>query len=223
MRALILLALLPAVARAEELEVTVTGDLYPTLPITYNPPTSTWNGPGPFPTSFGMTFLVNTLAPGNTLTNTVFDPNTGFLQAMDISVSATDFTITLNGKTIESDGTGYFAISGSGLGPCSFIGGEYTAGSTKASFFGVPDFSLAGGGCVTQSELLNSKDPIGLLLNNSGYFPDDGWNNSYLIIDNSRLISTVNVGIKSVPEPATFGLMALGFAWVGLARRRRRR
>jgi hypothetical protein len=221
MRVLLVLALLPAFAQAEEIQFTVTGSLFQTLPITPNPPTSTWNGPGPIPTSFQMSFLVNTLAPGNTLSTTGFDPNSGFLDDVAFNVVATDFTVSLDGKTIESGGTGSFAASGTGLGQCGFIGGDYSAGSSTASFFGVPDFSL-GGGCVTQSALHSSKDPLGLLLNGSGYFADDGWNNSYFFVDNSSVLSVVNVEATQVPEPATLGLMALGFLGAGLTRRIRK-
>jgi hypothetical protein len=218
MRVLIALALLPPFAQAEELQFSVTGDLFQTGPPGV---TSTWNGPVSFPSTFTMSFLVNTLDQANTLTDVGFDPLTGVLDQATFSVVASDFTVTLDGKTIQSDGSGAFEASGTGLGMCSYIGGDYGAQTSVAGFGGIPDFSF-GGGCITHSQLLNSKDPLGLLLNGSSFFTDNGGRPTFLGVYDSQLISIVTVSATQVPEPATLGLMALGFAGVGFVRRRRK-
>src|ERR1700720_1745412 len=60
-----LLAFTSLPAQAEELQFDFTGQV-----ITFPPgegPQNVWNGPGPVPSGFQMTFLVDTLSPGNSL------------------------------------------------------------------------------------------------------------------------------------------------------------
>jgi hypothetical protein len=219
MRFLLALALLPALAQADEIEFTVTGSIFQSLPISPDPPTSVWKGTGPIPTTFQMSFLVNTLAPGDSLTY-AFAPDNS-LGTVAFSVAATDFNFTLGGQTLVSGGSGSFSASGSQLGECSFIGGNYSASTAAGTFGGVPDFIL-GGGCVTKSQLLGSSDPLGLLLNNSSFFPDDGWNGSFLSVGSSTLVSVENVTGVSVPEPDSLALFAAGGLGLFACRRRRK-
>jgi hypothetical protein len=218
MRLLLAFALLPALAQADEIEFTVTGSIFQSLPIGPDPPTSVWKGSGPIPTTFQM-ILVNTLAPRDSLTY-AFAPDTS-LDSVAFSVAATDFNFTLGGQTLVSGGSGSFSASGSQLGECSFIGGTYSASTASGTFGGVPDFSL-GGGCITKSQLLGSSDPLGLLLSHSSFVPDDGWNGSFLSVGTSTLVSVENVSGVSVPEPDSLALFAAGGLGLFACRRRRK-
>lgn len=199
---LAILCLLPLAAEADEIQFEVSGLLYPagTSPETV----------GATSGQFTMSFDVDTQDPANSLTLNANSFNGGTLQSLAFSVAATDVAVTLNGQTVESGGTGTFAAAGSGLGPCNFIGGGYGLTSAGGSFGGIPDFDLAGGQCVTQAQLANSSDPLGLLLSGAAFTADDGFGMSTFAATGPMMDSTVTVVATSVPEPVPLGLAGLG-------------
>jgi hypothetical protein len=199
---LALLLTLPALASAEELQFTVTG--------------SEANG-----TPFGMSFLVDTMAPGNSLTDT-FNAD-GSLKSVAASLQATDFSATLNGVTIETGGVGTFVFNGSQLGLCTFIGGAYGAGTAGAAFGGSPDFALAGGGCLTQPELAASPDPLALMLTDAAFSGDSLGQSNFggQYSSGAGDTAAVHVTAASVPEPGPLGLLTLGLGALLLIDRRR--
>ncbi len=210
----IVLSSLAGLAHADDIQFAVSGLLYPTS-------TTPQNAGAPAST-FTMSFDVDTMDPANTLTLNANSFAGGTLQSLAFSVVATDFTVTLDGQTIESGGTGTFSATGSGLGPCNFIGGGYSASSSMARFGGIPDFDLAGGACISQAQLMGSSDPLGLLLSNAAFTADDGWGQSYFASTGAMMDSTVTVVATSVPEPSPLVLMGLGFGLLFIVRRRER-
>jgi hypothetical protein len=204
-----LLAFTGLPAQAEELQFSFTGD-------TLTPDLQTIIAP------FQVSFLVDTLAPQNSLQYTLIDCFDGgglCINTVSASVVATNLTVSLGGQLIEQGATGSFALSGSPLSPPSpheeFIGGLFGTGGAAAGFFGIPDFSL---GNASQSVLLASTDPLGTVLDGSFYVTDSV---SFFFNGDSRQFAYVSGSATSVPEPGTLGLLVLGFAGVVFCGRKR--
>jgi len=180
-----------------------------------------WNNPGPEPptnSTFRMTFDVNTLSPGNTVSYTFGPTSKGpSIETISADFVATDFTFTLNGKTVLWSPVGDFSFSGGPLGEFSFIGGGAGAGTNGVSFFFVPDFYL---GTTLQSDLNGSSDPLGLLLNGSGFFTDTG-DPSVVSFQDSRLGAFISGTGTAVPEPGGLALLLIAVIGLGFVHRRR--
>src|SRR5580658_4362973 len=158
MRAIVcslILGLFPALSLAETVQFTFNGYInadagegFPTV----------WNGPGPEPSTFQMTFDVNTLSPLNKVSYT-FGPTSEGPSIFSITADlvATDLSLSLDGKTVLWSPLGSFSFSGGPLGEFSFIGGGLQAGTSGAvgangaSILEVPDFGL---GATLQSVLM---------------------------------------------------------------------
>jgi hypothetical protein len=182
---------------------------------------STWNGPGPQPQALQISFDVNTLAPGSSLSYGFYNSSIGpSLDSITASMATTNVTLTLDGKTVLQSPTGTFAFSGELLGPFSFIGGGFQIGLPGATFSMIPDFSL---GVTTQSAIMGSGDPLGALLDHSGFSADDGGGpDAFLLYDNSQLYAALGGGGTAVPEPNVLTLSALAFVALLLVHQRRR-
>jgi hypothetical protein len=220
MRAIVcslIVGLFPGIALAETIEYTFTGNVddeaaagIPTF----------WNGPGPQPSNFVMTFDVDTLSPLNSVSYTFGPSSAGpSINSITANLVATNFTLSLDGTTVLQSPTGGFAFSGSLLGEFSFIGGGAGGGTDLAGFSFVPDFGL---GATTQAELMGSSDPLGLLLNNSGFHTDSG-DPSLFTFEDSRLGALISGTGKaiSVSEPNTLVLLVLAGLSLGFVHRRR--
>jgi hypothetical protein len=216
----LIVALIPALVSAEEVQFIFSGGLGPNAD---NPPywTSTWNGPGPEPTSFQLTFDVNTLAPGNTWSGGYYNsPMGASLDSVSVSVAATDLTLSFDGKTVLISPTGSFSFDGTNLGPYNFIGGELLVSMSGATLAMEPDFFT---GTTFQSVLASSPDPIGELLGPSGFVTDDGGNpSSAIFIDNSRLYEVGGGSGTPVPTPDAPILFLAGLVGLVLIHRRPR-
>jgi hypothetical protein len=215
-------AFLPAFVQATEIQFDFTGGVV-TIP---GVPQGVWNGPGPIPQTFQLSFLVNTLSPGNSFQYSF--PNSSpsaCVNSVNVSLVASDFNASVNGQSVVQAASGSYAFSGGNLGPCSYIGGSYGAsggtGSHALGFFGGPDFFL---GNPHQSAILSSPDPLATLLNGSGYFSDSG-DITNLFYDGSVLTAVVSGSasiVSSVPEPDSWMLFAAGALGLMLFRRQRR-
>jgi hypothetical protein len=208
MRAIVcslILGLFPALSLAETVQFTFIGYI---LPAAATGLPTFWNGPGPEPSAFQMTFDVNTLSPLNSVSYTFGPSSEGpTISSITADLVATDFSLSLDGKTVLQSPLANFSFSGTQLGTFSFIGGGVGAGTTGASFFFIPDFGL---GATLQSTLTGSRDPLGLILNGSSFRYD---NNDVtllsLIFDDSQLGAATSGGGTAVPEPGTLALLAL--------------
>lgn len=169
-----------------------------------------------------MTFLVDTLAPGNSWQSTFMNcPDGPCVNTISAVLAATNFNVTLGGQLIEQGGTGRFGFSSGdrlsdGLNGL-FIGGVFFAEGQSSSFFGVPDFSLGNG---SQSALLSSTDPLGTLLAGSA-FVSDSPDITYFNYGDSRLLVQVAGRAATVPEPDALTLFAAGGLGLLLFRPRR--
>ncbi|HEY4748828.1 MAG TPA: hypothetical protein VIH60_00375 [Steroidobacteraceae bacterium] len=220
MRAIVcslILGLFPALCLAETVQFLFIGYIGPGP--NDNLPTF-WNGPGPEPSTFQMTFDVNTLSPLNSVSYTFgASPAGPTIYSITADLVATDFSLSLDGKTVLQSPLANFSFSGAQLGTFSFIGGGVSAGTPGASFFFVPDFAL---GATLQSVLAGSKDPLGLLLNGSVFLYDNGDPSMlYLGFDNSQEGALIGGEGTAVPEPHIPALLALAGIGLGFVHRRR--
>ena len=220
MRAIVcglIVGLFPGIALAETIEYTFTGFVEDEAAAGI--PTF-WNGPGPQPSNFVMTFDVDTLSPLNSVSYTFGPSSAGpSINAITANLVGTNFTLSLDGTTVLQSPTGGFSFSGSLLGEFSFIGGGAGGGTDLTGFSFVPDFGL---GATTQAALMGSSDPLGLLLNNSSFHTDPG-DPSLFTFGDSRLgafISGTGRAI-SVPEPNMLVLLALAGISLGFVHRQR--
>jgi hypothetical protein len=213
----LLVGLFPALAGAETIEYTFTGSIdneaaagFPTF----------WNGLGPQPSIFQMSFDVDTLSPMNSFSYTFGPSSVGpSINAISINVAATDVNFSFDGNTVLQSPQGDFAFSGALLGEFMFIGAFGLAATDRAGFLFVPDFGL---GVTAQTALMESSDPLGLLLNGS-VFNTDSSGPSALTFDDSQLGATIRGGgvAVSVPEPDILALLALVGIGLGFIHRRR--
>jgi len=92
----------------------------------------------------------------------------------------------------------------------------FTAVSTTPAAFGLPPFTHAGN-CITGSPA------VGGIIDCTGYFSFDGTHPTAAIQGAlyNQIVSLT--GLDTVPEPATWALMIVGFGMVGTAARRRNR
>ena len=220
MRAIVcslILGFFPAFSPAETVQFLFIGYIGPGpndgLPIF-------WNGPGPEPSTFQMTFDVNTLSPLNSVSYTFGASAAGpTIYSITADLVATDFSLSLDGRTVLQSPLANFSFSGAQLGTFSFIGGGVSAGTPGASFFFVPDFAL---GATLQSVLAGSKDPLALLLNGSVFLYDNGDPSMlYLGFDNSQEGALIGGAGTAVPEPDILALLALAGIGLGFVHRRR--
>jgi hypothetical protein len=220
MRAIVcslILGLFPALSLAETVQFLFIGYIGPGP--NDNLPTF-WNGPGPEPSTFQMTFDVNTLSPLNSVSYTFGASAAGpTIYSITADLVATDFSLSLDGRTVLQSPLANFSFSGAQLGTFSFIGGGVSAGTPGASFFFVPDFAL---GATLQSVLAGSKDPLALLLNGSVFLYDNGDPSMlYLGFDNSQEGALIGGAGTAVPEPDILALLALAGIGLGFVHRRR--
>jgi hypothetical protein len=215
----LVLSLFPALVLAETVEFTFGGIVE--NEAAQGTPTF-WNNPGPEPTSYQITFDVNTLAPANSVSYTFGPTSAGpSIDEITANLVTTNVVLSLDGKVVYQSPTGTFGFSGTNqLGEFGFIGGFTDAANTSQSvdlFFG-PNFSL---GATLQSQLTGASDPLGLILNGSSFNndPDDVSALEYL---DSRLGVSANGGgtAVSVPEPAPLVLFGLAGLMLALIHRR---
>jgi hypothetical protein len=213
----VIVALFPMLASAETVEYTFSGAI--DNEVTAGPP-NLWNGPGPQPSTFQMTFDVDTLSPMNSFSYT-FGPSSGgsSINAISVDVAVTNVSFSFDGTTVLQSSQGSFAFSGTSLGEFTLTGGFGLAATDGAGFLFVPDFGL---GVTTQAALMGSNDPLGLLLSGSQFNADSG-NPSYLTFDDSQLGAVISgVGIAtSVPEPTTLALLVIAGIGLGFVHRHR--
>jgi hypothetical protein len=200
-------ALMPVFVQADEIQFTFTGAVVMIPGV----PQGSWNGPGPIPSLFQLSFLVNTLSPGNSLQDTF--PNSSpsaCFDSVNIGLVATDFNASVDGQSVLQGALGNYAVSGTPLGSCSYIGGAFAAsggtGTHALGFTGVPDFAF---GNSQQSVLLGSADALATLLNGSNYFSDSG-DITYFNYNGSMLTAVVTGTASAVPEPHSWMLFAAG-------------
>jgi hypothetical protein len=213
----LVLGLFPAFVLAEEIQYTFSGFVDDEAAP---PGLAHWDGPGPEPQNFVMTFDVDTLAAGNTLSYTLYNSSMGpSINSINVSVEATNFRLSVDGQLVLQSATGGFGFSGTTFGPFSFIGGTVSASmSAGAGFTSLPDFSL---GTTLQADLAASGDPLGLLLNGSSFASEPQFNT---FVYSGSLMGVEMSGrgtAVSVPEPGTLALLALaGFGLLFVHRRR---
>jgi hypothetical protein len=232
MRAIVcslILGLFPALSLAETVQFTFNGYINADAADGIS---TFWTGPGPEPTNFQLTFDVNTLSPLNTVSYT-FGPTSEGPSIFSITADlvATNLSLSLDGKTVLQNPSGVFGFSGGPLGEFSFIGGGLGAGTPGGAATGaggppgvsmlfLPDFGL---GTTLQSVLMGSHDPLGLILNGSGFSSDDGDPSVlFLSLDGfaSRVGATVGGQGTAVPEPDILALLALAGICLGFVHRR---
>ncbi len=210
--------LLPGLSCADIIQYTFTGVV---SNDPENPSPIPWNGPGPEPATFQMTFDVNTLNPANSVSYT-FGPNDytpPSIQNINASLAATNFTLSVDGKLVSQSASALFDFGGSIFGGSSFLG-PFSAGSSAGGFSGVGDFYF---GDNSQAAVEAAADPLSLLLNGSGFFTDyytvfnyDGYSLESYVRGEGTL-----VGPTPVPEPGVLPLLALGGLGLVLVHRRR--
>jgi MYXO-CTERM domain-containing protein len=156
MRALVLAlaALLPSLAQAGVLEFNFSGDVNPN---------------GNTSGSFQGTFLANT-SRGSSAT---YAFSGGCVGSLNANFSIFDFNLTVSGTPVMAGGKGTFDVS-TPAGPdggCSAFLGDVGVGFSAAANGKV--FSVNGsfdaGVFGTQSAILASKDPLGLIFNNADF------------------------------------------------------
>ena len=206
-------------ARAEEIAFTFSGYVEdPSNPYSNTP--------------FAFSFDVDTLDPGNTLSDTFAG---GLLQTISVGVVATNLNATLGGVVLAQGAPGSMSFmghdcigtcNGAFWGPGLGISGGATApdGAPAFDLVDVPQFGV---GSASEAAITGSSDPLGLLLAGSWYGSDD----PALLFLNGELVSTdvTFTGVDpplpdaSVPEPGTLGLLLLGVSPLFFLRRKCRR
>lgn len=201
----VIVALVPMLASAETVEYTFNGSI--DGEATGGVPT-VWNGPGPQPSTFQMTFDVDTLSPMNSFSYTFGPSSAGpSIDAISVDVAVTNVSFSFDGTPVLQSPQGSFAFSGTLLGEFSLVGGFGLAATDGAGFIFVPDFGL---GVTTQAALTGSSDPLGLLLSGSAFHADSG-DPSYLSFGDSQLEAVISGQgtAVSAPEPDILALLVL--------------
>ena len=178
---------------------------------------STWTGADPMPSAFTGSFVFDT-ASADTSDFTFGahpsgSPELALTQFRYSGIDVTAFNFWTGATTLWSGSDAAADHNGDLVGSNSYD--SWMSFSTPDQGFSFLDTDLIG--VYSQSEFLASADPLAdLLLRNSFSGPvrlRGEWGN--------LLSSPTSVSKSVVPEPASFGLMALGLLGIWVGRRRR--
>jgi hypothetical protein len=210
MRAAYLLVLLPALAQSSEIRFDFTTTVAPQFPVI-------WTGPGPVPTTFEYTFLVDSLSA--TSVNYVFGtpPLSNVPCLVHVAyggLAATNINAYANGVAVFHASSGTFGIGGDNAingCPGEFFAGEslQTGSSIFTSFM---DFSPR----TSHQAFVGSADPLGMLLNGAEYGGESFFGGPLGSFRGSGFGTSVEV-----PEPDSWVLLAAGALGLFIFRKRR--